>query len=318
MKAIIQTAYGSPDVFELRQIDRPILKKDNDVLVRVQAASIHAGDVFTMRGSPFLVRLFAGWPGPKNYIPGFDLAGIVEAVGNAVTRFKPGDAVFGSGQGTCAEVVCVKEKNLIAKPGDLSFDQAAAVPTSALTALIGLRDAGKVKPGQKVLINGASGGVGTFAIQFAKALGAKATGVCSTKNLELVRSIGADHVIDYSRDNFTRGEPRYDLILDQVANHSLADCRRVLTPNGRYIPNSGNSGLGYVLKAFAASLFIRRQGVPFVANMNQNGLADLKELIEAGKIIPVIDRTYPLSETAEAFRYLDKGHASGKVVITIS
>jgi NADPH:quinone reductase-like Zn-dependent oxidoreductase len=212
--------------------------------------------------------------------------------------------------------VCTAEKNLLLKPANLTLEQAAAVPTSGLTALAGLRDAGKVRPGQKVLINGAAGGVGTFAVQIAKALGAEVTGVCSTRNVDIVRSIGADHVIDYTQEDFTQGGRRYDLILDQVANHSLSDCRRALTPQGTYIPNSGNGGMGYVVKSFVLSLFIRQQGRPFVI-LNNDGLIDLKTLIEAGKVKPVIDRTYPLRETREAFRYLNDGHARGKVVIAV-
>ena len=317
MKAIIQNGYGSPDVFELKEIDKPVVKKDDDVLVRVHAAALHAGDCFVMRGVPYLVRLFAGWPKPKNYVPGFDVAGHVEAVGKNVGRFRPGDEVFGACHGTCAEYVCARERNFQLKPANLTLEHAAAVPTSALTAFVGLRNTGKVKPGQKVLINGASGGVGTFAVQIARALGAEVTGVCSTRNVNLVRSIGADHVIDFTQEDFTESGQRYDLILDQVANHSLSDCRRALTPEGTHIPNSGHSGMGYIFRAFVVSLFVRQQGRPFTIP-NNDDLAVLKELIEAGKITPVIDRTYPLSETSEAFRYLNEGHARGKVVINVS
>jgi NADPH:quinone reductase-like Zn-dependent oxidoreductase len=316
MKAIVQNDYGSPDVFELKEIDRPVVR-DDEVLVRVHAAALHAGDYFTMRGEPYLVRLSAGWPQPKNYVPGLDMAGQVEAVGKNVTRFQPGDEVFGEGKGACAEYAGAEEDKLAPKPANLTFEQAAAVPVSALAALLGLRDAGQVRPGQQVLINGASGGVGTFAVQIAKALGAEVTGVCSTRNVELVRSIGADHVIDYTREDFTQGRRRYDLILDNVANRSFSDSRRALTPAGRLIPNSGHAGLGYILKAFVRSVFVRQQGRPFISMPNREDLLALKELIEVGKITPVIDRTYPLSETAEAFRYLDQGHARGKVVITL-
>lgn len=317
MKTIVQTGYGAADVFELKEMDRPV-PEDNQVLVRVHAAALHAGDVFGMRGVPYLVRMTVGWPRPSNYIPGFDLAGEVEAVGKEVTRFRPGDGVFGAGSRTCAEYACGDEDKLVAKPANLSFVQAAAVPTSALAALHGLRDAGRVEPGQKVLINGASGGVGTFAVQIAKVLGAEVTGVCSTRNLDLVRSIGADHVVDYTQEDFTRGDQRYDLILDNVANHPLADCRRVLSPSGTLIPNSGNRGLGYVIGAFVLSLFVRRQGHPFFSMPKQEDLVVLKEWIESGKVTPVIDRTYPLCETPEAFRYLDGGHARGKVVISVA
>jgi NADPH:quinone reductase-like Zn-dependent oxidoreductase len=316
MKAIVQTGYGSPDVFEFKELDRPVIK-DDEVLVRVHAAALHAGDYFTMRGVPYMVRMFAGWPKPKNYVPGFDAAGQVEAVGKNVRQFQPGDEVFGACSGTCAEYVCAGEDKFSSKPANLTLEQAAAVPTSALAALHGLRDAGKVQPGQKVLINGASGGVGTFAVQIAKSFGAEVTGVCSTGNVDMVRSIGADYVIDYTREDFTRNGQRYDLILDQVANRSLSDCKRVLTPRGRLIPNSGHSGMGYIFKAFVLSLFIRQQGRPYVSVPKNEDLLVLKELIESGKVKPVIDSTYPLNETPGAFRYLNEGHARGKVVITV-
>ena len=316
MKAIIQNEYGSPEVFAYKEIEKPALRKDDDVLVRVHTAALHAGDIFVMRGVPYMVRMFAGWPKPKNYVPGFDVAGHVEAVGKNVKQFRPGDEVFGACTGTCAEYVCAEAKNFFLKPANLTLEQSAAVPTSALAALIGLRDAGKVKPGQKVLINGASGGVGTFAVQIARAFGAVVTGICSTRNVEMVRSLGADHVIDYTREDFTQNGERYDLILDQVANRPLSESRRALAPHGIHLPNSGNGGMGYILRAFVESLFVRKQGRPFTTP-NNDGLAFLKELIEAGKVRPVIDRAYPLSETREAFRYLNEGHARGKVVITV-
>jgi NADPH:quinone reductase-like Zn-dependent oxidoreductase len=316
MKAIVQNRYGSPDVFELEDVPKPVAK-DDDLLVRVHAAALHAGDYFIMRGVPYAVRLVAGWPRPKNRVPGYDVAGYVESAGKNVERFQPGDEVFGTCEGTCAEYVCAGASNFESRPSNLTLEQAAAVPTSALTALIGLRDAGGVKPGQKVLINGASGGVGTFAVQIAKELGVEVTGVCSTRNVDLIRSIGADHVIDYTQEDFTRSGLRYDLILDQVANHSPADCRRALTPRGIHIPNSGNRGLGYIAKALVSSMFVRQRVRLFVANPKKGDLLALKELIEAGKVTPVIDRTYPLSETPEAFRYLSEGHARGKVVITV-
>lgn len=316
MRAIVQTDYGSPDVLELREIDRPVLK-DDEVLVRTQAAALHAGDYFVMRGVPYLVRMVAGWPRPMNHVPGFDVAGHVEAIGKNVKQFRPDDEVFGSCTGACAEYVRARDRDLSTRPPNLTLAQAAAVPTSALTALHGLRDAGRVKPGQKVLINGASGGVGTFAVQIAKAFGAEVTGVCSRRNVDMVRSIGADHVIDYTREDFTRGGQKYDLILDQVANHPLSACRRVLTSRGVHIPNSAHSGMGYIVKTFLSSLFLRRQGRPYVVSPSNEDLVVLTELIEAGKVTPVIDRRYPLRETPEAFRYLDKEHARGKVVITM-
>jgi NADPH:quinone reductase-like Zn-dependent oxidoreductase len=290
---------------------------DDDVLVRVHAAAIHAGDYFVMKGEPFAARLASGLLKPKYGVPGYDLAGHVEAVGKNVKGLQPGDEVFGEGHGTCAEYSCAAQGNLIPKPANLTFEQAAAVPVSALAALQALRHAGEVQPGQKVLINGASGGVGTFAVQIAKAYGAEVTGVCSTRNVDMVRSIGADHVIDYTQEDFTQGEQRYDLILDNVANHSLSDCRRVLTPQGTHQPNSGHSGMGYIIKAFVLSLFVRQQGRPFLSLPNKEDLTVLKEFIEAGKVTPVIDRTYPLSETPAAMAYVGEGHARGKVVITV-
>ncbi len=318
MKAIVQNAYGSADVLELKDIDRPAVGED-DVLVRVHSAAIHSGDYFGMRGSPFLVRPFIGFPKPKkDYVVGLDAAGHVEAVGRNVTRFQPGDEVFGEPRAACAEYVCAVQDKFVSKPANITCEQAAAVPVSALAALQALRDHGHVKPGQKVLVNGASGGVGTFAVQIAKAFGAEVTRVCSTRNLDMVRSLGADHVIDYTQEDFTQGGPRYDVILDNVANHLLSDCRRALTPKGTHLPNSGHAGMGYVLKAFVASLFVRRQGSPVLSTPKQVDLMALKELLEAGTITPVIDRTYPLSETPEAFRYLGEGHARGKVVINVA
>jgi NADPH:quinone reductase-like Zn-dependent oxidoreductase len=316
MKAIVQNAYGSPDVLELKEVDKPVVK-ENDVLVSVNAAALNAGDIFSMRGSPWLARFTVGFPKPKNYILGWDMAGRVQAVGDKVTQFKAGDEVYSACSHTLAEYARAAEDKLALKPTNLTFEQAAAVPTAAITALQGLRDAGKLQPGQKVLINGASGGVGTFAVQIAKAFGAKVTGVCSTKNVDMVRSIGADHVVDYTKEDFTQSGQSYDLILDNVANRSFSDLRRALTPQGMIIPNSGHGGMGYVLKAFLLSPFMRQQGSMYLASPNNKDLVILKELIEAGKVTPVIDRTYPLNNYIEAFRYLDKGHARGKVVITV-
>jgi NADPH:quinone reductase-like Zn-dependent oxidoreductase len=316
MKAIVQNEYGSPDVLKLKEVDKPVVK-ENDVLVSVHAVALNAGDYFSMRGSPWLARFTVGFPKPKNYILGWDLAGHVEAVGKNVKLFQPGDEVFASCNGTLAEYACAAEEKFAMKPTNLTFEQAAAVPTAAITALQGLRDAGKVQPGQKVLINGASGGVGTFAVQIAKSFGAEVTGVCSTRNVDMVRSIGADHVIDYTQEDFTQSGQRYDLILDNVANRSFSDLRHALTPQGIIIPNSGHGGMGYVIKAFLLSPFMRQQGRMYLASSNNKDLVVLKELIEAGKVTPVIDRTYPLSDTPEAFRYLEEDHARGKVVITV-
>jgi len=317
MRAIVQTGYGGPDVLELREIDRPGVG-DDDVLVRVRAAALHAGDYFGMRGAPYMVRMAIGWPKPKkSYVPGFDLAGRVEEVGKNVTRFRPGDEVFGARTGTCAEYVCAAQEELAPAPANIKLEQAAAVPTSGFTALRGIRDAGKVQPGHKVLINGAAGGVGTFAVQIAKFFGAEVTGVCSTRNVGMVRSIGADHVVDYTQEDFTRGERRYDLILDNVASRSLSDLRRALSPTGIIVPNSGHGGVSYVAKAFLLSLFMRQHGSMFLAVPDSEGLGVLKDLIEARKVTPVIDRTYPLAETPEAFAYLEKVHARGKVLILV-
>jgi len=317
MRAIIQTGYGSADVMKRAEVDKP-MQGDGEVLVRVRAASLAAGEYFGMRGRPFPIRFYIGFPTPrKDFVVGLDCAGVVEAVGPNVARFRPGDEVYGQCRGSCAEFAVAKEGSLAPKPAGLSFEQAAAVPTSACTALQALRDHGKVWPGHKVLINGASGGVGPFAVQIAKALGAEVTGVCSTRNVEMVSSIGADHVIDYTKEDFTKGSARYDVILDNVASHSLSATRRVLTPTGVHVPSSGHAGMGWVIAASLAGMFVRQQGAPFVAATNTESLLALNELIEAGKVMPVIDRTYKLDQTADAFAYLDEGHARGKVVIAI-
>lgn len=317
MKAIVQNDYGSPDVLKLAEVAQPSVK-ENEVLVRVKAVSINAGDVFVMRGSPWMIRLVAGFPKPKNYILGQDMAGVAEAVGSSVTQFRPGDEVYASSGSALAEYVSVAEDKLALKPANLTFEQAAAIPTGAITALKGLRDVGKLRTGQKVLINGASGGVGTFAVQIAKAFGAEVTGVCSARNVDMVRSLGADDVVDYTREDFTQNGRRYDLILDNVASHSFSDLMRVLTPQGLIVPNSGHSGMGYVFKAFLLSPFLRQLGSVYFAVPNGKDLTELKEWIETGKVKPVVERTYPLCETPEAFHYLNKEHARGKVVITVT
>jgi len=316
MKAIVQNAYGSPAALELREIDRPAIT-DDGVLVRVHAAALHAGDFFVLSGSPYLVRFVAGWPKPSNYVPGYDLAGRVEAVGKKASKFHPGDEVFAACNHACAEYAIGPESIFALKPANVTFEQAAAVPTSALAALHGLRDAGKVQPGQRVLIIGASGGVGTYAVQIAKVLGAEVTGVCSTRNVEMVRSLGADHVIDYTREDFARNEMTYDLILDNVANRSFSECRRALAPSGLHIPNSGRAGMGYVVGAFVRSIFVRQQGRPYVSMPNHKDMVFLRELVASGKLKPVIDRIYGLSETPEALAYVGEGHVPGKVVITV-
>jgi len=319
MQAIVQDRYGAADVLERRDIDRPEIA-DSEVLVRVHAASIHVGDVIVMTGSPYLMRMATGLRKPKNRVPGTDIAGTVAAVGKDVTQFRPGDEVFGWCSGAFAEYASASEDHFAPKPANLTFEQAAAVGVSATTALQLLRDEGHVQPGQKVLINGASGGVGTFAVQIARAFGAEVTGVCSTKNVELIRSIGADHVIDYTKEDLTRGGPRYDFILDNVGNHSPSDMRRALTRDGVLQPNGGgHSGgaLGPVIRAFMASLFVRQQLRPSVKFQNRADLQVLKELVEAGKVTPVMDGTYPLRETPKAIGHVAAGHARGTVVIAI-
>jgi NADPH:quinone reductase-like Zn-dependent oxidoreductase len=321
MKAITYDKYGSFDVLVFRDIDMPVIK-DHEVLVRVQAAGLHVGDCFSVRGAPFAVRMVTGLLKPKYGVPGFDLAGQVEAVGNNVKRFRPGDEVFGASAGTCAEYARAGEEKLALKPATLTFEEAAAIPTSALAALHGLRDVGKVQPGHKVLINGASGGVGSFAVQIAKSFGAEVTGVCSTKNVGMVRSIGADHVIDYTQEDFTQGGMRYDLIFDNVENRSLSDCRRVLTPAGTLILNSGTGahGIGMLVrlvKPLVLSPFVRQSLRRYLSVPTHDDLVLLKGLVESGKLRPVVDKTYPLRETPAALAYIERGHARGKVVITV-
>jgi NADPH:quinone reductase-like Zn-dependent oxidoreductase len=322
MRAIVQRCYGSPEVLESADVDRPAVG-DDDVLVRVRAASVHPGDYFLMTGEPYVVRLVFGLRRPRRPIPGRDLAGVVAAVGKDVIDLQPGDEVFGwSTTGTLAQYACVPADQLVRTPTNLSAAQAAAVPTSGLTALQALRDIAHVHPGQRVLITGASGGVGTFAVQIAKTLGAEVTGVCSTRNVELVRSLGADHVIDYTKTDFTRTGLRYDAILDNVEARSLSAVRRALTPSGTLIPNSGRGGrwvgpLGRIVKARARSLLTRQTLQPLFSVEKRQDLLVLAELLEAGQLTPVIDRTYPLSEAAEALRYVGAGHTRGKVVVTV-
>lgn len=322
MKAIVYHKYGSPDVLELQEIDKPEVK-DNDVLVRVHAASANPADWHLMRGEPYFIRAMGyGLRKPKNNVAGLDVAGHVEAVGKNVKEFQPGDEVFGCCNGAFSEYVCGGEDVFVRKPANLTFEQAAAVPVAALTALQGLRDRGQIQPGQKVLIIGASGGVGTFAVQLATSFGAEVTGVCSTRNVDMVRSIGADQVIDYTQEDFAQSGQRYDLILDMAGTRSLSDCRRVLTPKGTYVVVGGPSGRWLVgmdrfIKVLLLSPFVRQRLLPFITTEKKEDLVVLKELIEAGKVTPVIDRRYELSEVPEAIRYLEEGHARGKVVITV-
>jgi len=323
MKGVSRRCYGPPEVVQYGDLAKPT-PADDEVLVRVRAASVNPLDWHYMEGTPYLVRIDAGFGKPENPRLGVDFAGTVEAVGKDVRHFKPGDAVFGGKFGAFAEYVTVREERAVAaKPVNMSFEQAASVPIAALTALQALRDKGHLKAGQKVLINGASGGVGTFAVQIAKSYGAEVTGVCSTKNAELVRSLGADHVIDYTREDFTKGAERYDLIVDNVGTHSVSDYERVMTPNGLYVmigsatPGHWFGWLEVPLEAWVLSPFMSQKFGMMLAELNKKDLAVLGELMRSGKVIPVIDRTYALSETAEALRYLEKGHARGKVVLTV-
>jgi NADPH:quinone reductase-like Zn-dependent oxidoreductase len=322
MMAIVHRRYGRPDVLEHTEVDKPVVG-DDDVLVRVHAAAVHPGDYFIMTGVPTVVRLAFGLRRPRNGIRGMDVAGRVEAVGRSVQGLEPGDAVFGrSSTGTLAEYTRAPADNFAPKPVNLSMEQAAAIPVSAFTALQALREIARVQPGQTVLITGASGGVGTFAVQIAKAFGAEVTGVCSTRNVDMVRSLGADHVIDYTRTDFTRTGQRYEVILDNVEAQSLSAARRALTPTGTLIPNNGKGGrwigpLGRIVKARLRSLFTRQALRPFLSRENRDDLLALKELIEAGKVLPVIDRTDPLSQAAVALRYVGEGHTQGKVVVIV-
>lgn len=328
MKAIVQERYGPPDVLRLGEVDKPVAA-DNEVLVRVHAASLNARDWHVMRGDPYVARLTLpsvfGLRAPKDNIRGTDFAGRVEAVGAAVRRFRVGDEVFGEIDRAFAEYVRVPDSLVEPKPANLTFAQAATLPLAGNTALMGVRDAGRARPGQQVLINGASGGVGTFAVQIAKSFGAQVTGVCSTRNVDLVREIGADHVVDYTRGDFTQNGRQYDVVLDLVGNRSLTDFRRVLTPTGTLILSGGgtsNGGslvgpMGLIVKGQLMSRFIRHRVLVLQATPSKENLAALRELAESGKVVPVIDRTYPLSELPEAIRYLEVEHARAKVVITL-
>ncbi|MGD0319366.1 MAG: NAD(P)-dependent alcohol dehydrogenase [Nitrososphaerales archaeon] len=318
MKAIVRTRYGPPDVLQLEEIEKPAPKGD-EVLVRVSAASVNAYDWHLLRGKPFLVRLMGfGFLKPKNKRLGADIAGRVEAVGRDVKRFKPGDEVFGSKLGGFAEYVCARESALALKPANVSFEEAAAVPMAAVTALQGLRDKGQIRPGQKVLINGASGGVGTFAVQIAKSFGAEVTAVCSTRNLDKARSIGADHVIDYTQEDFTKNGQRYDLILAANGHHSILAYKRALSPKGVYVMTGGSMTqlLQTMLLGRLVTMIGGKKMHNLMAKLSQNDLVFMKDLLETGKVVPVVERRYSLGQAAEAIRYVEEGHAQGKVVIT--
>ncbi|MBZ5579869.1 MAG: NAD(P)-dependent alcohol dehydrogenase [Acidobacteriia bacterium] len=325
MKAAVNRTYGSPSVVRIEDVEKPI-PKDDEVLIRVRAASVNPMDKTGMRGTPYLARLMGGLRKPKDTRMGVDVAGQVESVGKDVTDFKPGDEVFGMCKGAFAEYACTSESGIIKsalalKPPGVSFEQAAAVPVAGLTALQGLRDKGRIRPGHQVLIHGAAGGVGTFAVQIAKSFGAEVTGVCSTRNVSMVRSLGADRVIDYTKEDFTKGGQRYDILLDCIGDHSLFACRRVLTPKGFCVGVGAPHGrwlapVDRLLGALVLSLFLKNL-IPFIAKASPEDLTVLQGLIQAGKVTPVIDRRYPLSEVADALGYLEEGHVRGKVVITV-
>ncbi|MFJ5761005.1 NAD(P)-dependent alcohol dehydrogenase [Neobacillus sp. NPDC093182] len=322
MKAVVYKKYGPPDVLEVTEVEKPI-PKDNQVLVKVHASSVNFGNLVLLKGEPFLARFAFGLFKPRYSIPGGDIAGTVEAVGKDVTQFQPGDEVFGDlsgcGWGGFAEYAVVPEKALALKPANLSFEEAAAVPMAGVTALQSLRNKGKIQPGQKVLINGASGGVGTFAVQIAKSFGAEVTGVCSTRNVDILQTLGADHVIDYSKEKFTENNQRYDLILGVNGHQPLSDYKRALKPNGIFIHVGGSEAQMFQAMTLGAwiSKTSNKKVSTFLQRANQKDLVFLKELLETGKIKPVIDRQYKLSDVREAFRYFEQGHAQGKVVITI-
>src|SRR5438067_2281711 len=325
MKAVVYCNYGVPNL-KFQEIEKPT-PADDQLLVRVRAASVNPLDWHFIEGTPYFMRVMGvGLRKPKDTRLGVDFAGTVEAVGKNVTKFKPGDEVFGGRTGAFAEYVCVREARAVAvKPASVTFEQAASVPIAGITALQGVRDKGKVQPGQKVLINGASGGVGTFAVQIAKSYGADVTGVCSTKNLDMVRSLGADHVIDYTKEDFTKGDQKYDVILDNVPNHALSEGRRILNPQGKYVmiggggpnDNSWIGPFGRLIQALVVSPFVSQKMGMMMAELKKSDLAILGDMMQSGKVKPVIDRTYKLSELPEAIRYLEEGHARGKVVITV-
>jgi NADPH:quinone reductase-like Zn-dependent oxidoreductase len=326
VKAVTRDRYGSPDVLELREIERPALTPDG-ILVRVRAASLNPYDWHILRGVPYLVRLMEGVRTPKEKVVGADVAGVVEAVGSDVTDFKPGDEVFGTRYGSLAEIFFGRERNFVPKPASLSFEEAAAIPMAGVTALQGLRDRAQLQEGQRVLINGAAGGVGTFAVQVGKWLGADVTGVCSTRNVELVRSLGADDVVDYTAADFSRNGRRYDVIFDVVGNRPLRVFRRALTTHGKFVFVGGGgvkASQGHVLGPVVRSVrgkvfnrFVNQSFLPFLAKITKDDLLLLMELAETGKVKPIVDRTYPLHEAADAMRYLETGHARGKVIVTV-
>jgi NADPH:quinone reductase-like Zn-dependent oxidoreductase len=322
VKSVVYSRYGPPDVLQIMDVEIPV-PSDNEVLIKVRAASVNPYDWHFMRGTPYVVRIVAGLGKPKDTRLGADVAGYIETVGSNVTQFKPGDAVFGSCRGAFAEYVCASESGLVIKPDNVTFEQAACVPMAALTALQALRNKGNMHKGQNVLINGAAGGVGTFAVQIAKSLGADVTGVCSARNVDMVRSIGADRVVNYTREDFTKMGRQYDLIFDAVGNHSLSAYKHILNRGGIYVGVGGKSDpwmiglLVQAMKALLLSTFGSRKFVGFLAKINKNDLTTIQELMQSVKVTPVIDRCYNLNEVPEAIRYLEEGHARGKVVISL-
>ena len=323
MRAMVRSRFGSPDVLELKDIDRPVVA-DDGLLVRVRATSVNPADWYSLTGTPYLGRMAFGLLKPKLAVLGIDFAGTVESVGRNVKQFRPGDEVFGGTSGAFAEYVTVPEQGaVVSKPANITFEQAGSVAVAAVTALQGLRDKGHVQAGQKVLINGASGGVGTFAVQIAKSFGAEVTAVCSTRNVDIVRSLGADHVIDYTLDDFTRSDERYDLMLDIAGSRSWSECKRVLKPQATLVvvgAPRGNRVLGpvsHLAKTGLAAMRSSQKVVFFVAKVSKADMLVLQELLEAGKVKPAIDRRYKLSDVADALRYLEEGHARGKIVITV-
>jgi NADPH:quinone reductase-like Zn-dependent oxidoreductase len=322
MKAIVYYEYGGPDVLRCEEIEKTA-PRDGEVLLKIRAASLNPYDWHFMRGEPYAIRLMAGLGKPKNKRLGADVAGVVEAVGRNVTQFKPGDAVFGVCQGAFGESICTAETKLVKKPEGISFEHAASLPIAALTALQTLRNKGKIQPRQKVLVNGASGGVGTFGVQIAKSFGAEVTGVTSTRNIDLVRSIGADHVIDYTQEDFTKSVQRFDLILDCVGNHTFSECRRVLNPNGKVIGAGGTTDnwmlkpISRLITSTLQSIFVSQKPVSILAKMNQADLSTVGELLTSGKVKPVVDRRCKLHEVPDAMRYLEEGHARGKVMMVL-
>jgi NADPH:quinone reductase-like Zn-dependent oxidoreductase len=316
MKAVVQNEYGSPLTLKMKEVPKPDVR-ENEVLVKVHASSVNAGDLFTVKGTPYMVRFMVGFK-PKDFILGWDYAGRIEEVGGNVKDLNIGDEVYGFCESAFAEYVKINVDKIVKKPAKLSFGEAAAVPTGAITALQQLRDGGKIKKGQKVLITGASGGVGSFAVQIAKSFGTEVTGVCSTEKVEMVRSIGADHVIDYKKENFTKLDERYDLILDNSGAYKISEMKKVLKPKGKLVPNSGHGGMSYVIRSFFSSMFSSKVAGMKVAELNIKDFIFLNDLLETGKIRPFVDSVYDLERTPEALAHLDSGKVKGKIIIKVA